>query len=151
MNKLEALAEFLDVNINAYEEGPYLDDIISQNGNEFTYEGKDYLVLTDKEADERVAEYIKDSLWAFNADFLWPFIKACDALSHEETIAFTRMISSAQQNSCEGCNAMLLGLVGDRLDDLIADAVSADGRGHFLATYDSYEQEQDGYFIYRTN
>ncbi len=30
----------------------------------------DYLVLTDSEAEEKAEEYIKESLWAFNASFL---------------------------------------------------------------------------------
>ena len=30
----------------------------------------DYLVLTDEEADEKAAEYITDSLWAFTPSFL---------------------------------------------------------------------------------
>ena len=34
------------------------------------FDNDDYLVLTDEEADEKAADYIKDSLWAFNASFL---------------------------------------------------------------------------------
>lgn len=40
------------------------------------------------------------------------------------------------------------------IDDIVAfvnDAIDADGRGHFIALYDGYENEQDGYFIYRQN
>ena len=28
-----------------------------------------YMILTDEEADEKVKEYIKDSVWAFNCSF----------------------------------------------------------------------------------
>ena len=28
-----------------------------------------YMVLTDEEADEKVKEYIRDSVWAFNSSF----------------------------------------------------------------------------------
>ena len=36
-------------------------------------------------------------------------------------------------------------------DDFIDDAVSSDGRGHFISRYDGDENEQDGYYIYRCN
>ena len=35
-----------------------------------------YMVLTDEEADEKVKEYIKDSVWAFNSSFLSSHSKA---------------------------------------------------------------------------
>ena len=37
------------------------------------------------------------------------------------------------------------------MDELIEEAVSLDGRGHFLASYDGHENEHNDYFIYRTN
>lgn len=103
-----------------------------------------YLVLTDKEADEMVKQHIVDSLWAFNA----PFIAShCDADIPQEAI-------EAIQEKYESSNPILLKLIKD-IDAFVSDAISWDGRGHFLASYDSeeYEQEVNGttYYIYRTN
>jgi hypothetical protein len=37
------------------------------------------------------------------------------------------------------------------LEGFVEEAVSADGRGHFLSSYDGEENEQDGFYIYRIN
>lgn len=57
----EATAEDLTEGIEAvYNDGWETFEII----------GQEYKVLTDEEADKAAADYIKDSLWAFNADFI---------------------------------------------------------------------------------
>jgi hypothetical protein len=38
-----------------------------------------------------------------------------------------------------------------KFNDFADEAISADGRGHFLSGYDGNENEQDGFYIYRTN
>ena len=110
----------------------------------------DYLVLTDEEADEACAEYIADSLWAFNASFI---LSECGLDGSGE-----ESLRQMQEKSCEGANAFILSLVENTcgITEFAESAISADGRGHFLSQYDGEETEQetenDGtFYIYRTN
>jgi hypothetical protein len=94
-------------------------------------EDDNYLVLTDKEADERAAEYIRDSLWAFNADFL-----------AGETGIDREVFEAIQANNrFESNNDAIARLIGDDMDSFIQSAISADGRGHFISFYDGHEHE----------
>jgi len=59
------------------------------------------------------------------------------------------------QGDCnEDCNELMLALIKD-FDYFVEDAIDADGRGHFLNTYDNEENEFEykgkTYYIYRTN
>lgn len=105
----------------------------------------DYLVCTDEEADEAAKENILDSLWAFRASFI---------LSHSDVEMEAKDLEAIQSKMCESANSLVKALIKD-LDYFIEDAISADGRGHFLATYDNEENEIDldgiTYFIYRLN
>ena len=109
----------------------------------------EYLVLTDEEADEKAREYIRDSLWAFNVDFLMNF---CDALDEPRA---RKAFSKMQENLCEGANELVYALVKDRFDEFVQDAIQCNGRGHFLSFYDGQENEikynDVWYFIYRVN
>ena len=103
---------------------------------------EDYLVLTDEEADEKAKEYIKDSAWAFNASFLANFTD----LPEE--------VFTAMQGKCESSNDAILKLIERSeggLDRFIEEAISADGRGHFMSSYDGEEAEEGQFFIYRLN
>jgi hypothetical protein len=122
MTKPEALAKYLEVDLNEISEGH--DDNTFEQGRE------EYMVLTDDEADEKAREYILDSIWAFNASFL-----AAHSDLDEE------VIRSIQDNGrCEGNNAVLTKLIGD-LDHFVNDAILSDGRGHFMNSYDGQENE----------
>jgi hypothetical protein len=93
----------------------------------------DYLVLDDSEADEKCAEYIKDSLWAFNADFL-----------AGETGIDSEVFEAIHANDrCEDNNAAMLSIIEGTcgIDSFIESAIGADGRGHFLVGYDFNEHE----------
>lgn len=109
---------------------------------EYEAHGCEYLVLTEEEAEERAREYIRESLWAFNAEFL---------VGHMKVELDAEDIRVIQEKRCESCNEMMLALVGDNLEDLMDDAIASDGRGHFINTYDFEENESGDYFIYRTN
>lgn len=102
---------------------------------------EEYRVLTDSEADEAARDYIADSLWAFNASFL----------AYETDL--DECIFTALQSKCEGANDAFRKLVDATcgLDSLVDAAISADGRGNFLAGYDSDENASGNFFIYRTN
>lgn len=133
--KALALAKFLDEDLDAISETTY-------DENTFDAAGGEYLVLTDEEADARAADYIKDSLWAFNSSFLASY---CD---------LPEAMFKAVQDKCESSNDAVLQCVeraDGGLDGFIEEAISADGRGHFLNTYDGNENEEGGYFIYRVN
>lgn len=134
MKKIQALANFLGEDQEEINQSSY-------NENLFEYGNQEYLVLTDEEADEEVKEYIKETLWAFNASFL-----------ADET-DMPKEIFEALQPKCEGANEAILKLVEKTcgLDEFVESAVQSDGRGHFLSTYDGEENEEEKYFIYRTN
>ena len=125
------LAEHLDCDIEEIEQG--YDDSTFEHGN------AEYLLLTDSEADERAKDYIKDSIWAFSSWFL-----ASHTDLDEEIIIHL-------QGKCEGANDVLLNSIKD-IDSFISDAIGCDGRGHFVASYDGYEQQiNENLFLYRTN
>jgi len=141
MNRIEALAEFLAIEV---DEELTIEDYVAEDSyteNAFDAEGGTYLVLTDEEADAAAKEYIADSLWTFNAEFL-----ASETDLPEE-------VFTALQERCEGANETFRKLIDGTcgLDEFADSAISADGRGHFLAQYDHNENEQGEYFIYRTN
>ena len=117
-------------------------EITLENGDAYHYGDKEYLVLTDKEADEKAEEYIKDSVWAFNSSFL---------ASHS---GIDESVFKLLSEKCEDSNDAILSMIKD-FDDLVSDAISSDGRGHFVANYDHDESIEEvnntQYFIYRTN
>jgi len=125
------LSEYLECNIEDIEQG--YDNSTFELGN------KEYLVLTDEEADERVKEYIEESIWAFS-----PWFLASHTGLDEEIIKHL-------QDKCEGANDVLLNAVKD-VNDFVNDAISCDGRGHFMSSYDGHEHQLDNnLFLYRTN
>lgn len=132
--RIAALAKFLGVDKD--EIGPGWDDTSYKIGNQ------EYLVLTDAEADKRTEEDIKGSLWAFNADFIIEHSK----LPYEAL----EMVKSFQEAKSEGANETIEALIED-MGEFVAAAIQADGRGHFLSHYDGAENEEGGFFIYRTN
>lgn len=124
------LSEYLECNIEDIEQG--YDNSTFELGN------KEYLVLTDEEADERVKEYIEESIWAFS-----PWFLASHTGLDEEIIKHL-------QDKCEGANDVLLNALKD-VYDFVNDAIACDGRGHFMSSYDGHEEEFKNLFIYRTN
>lgn len=95
-----------------------------------------YMILTDEEADQKVEDHIRDSLWAFNPQFL---------VSHTDVdITVIEKLQSLSEDS----NEAIFLLIKD-FDHFVDDAILSDGRGHFLASYDGVEEEYSNYFIYR--
>ena len=135
-NKIKALADFL---------GESVENLRNNGDNYFqVVDGYEYLVLTDREANEKAQEYIEESLWAFNADFI------LDTCGLDSSSNVSRSLRKMQEESCEGCNDFIYALV-DRtcgIDEFTEQAILADGRGHFLSSYDGEEGEQGEYFIY---
>ena len=135
--KKEALAKHLDIDADEIKEQSWSD-------SEFEAEGGDWLVLSDQEADERVQEQLKESLWTFRAEFIASHSR--NGLSDECIKALKKM----QGELCESANPIIEALIED-LDAFYAYALESDGRGHFLSSYDGEEIEAGEYFIYRTN
>lgn len=136
--KRAALSDFLGESMDDIEQSKY-DDSTFEIGN------REYLVLTDVEADEKALESITDSLWAFNAEFI---VSECGLGS-----ALVPMIRTFQEEKCESANDAIKSLVEKRigLECFAQEAIRANGRGHFLSRYDEEENEQGQFFIYRTN
>lgn len=148
MNKEQAFSEYVGTD---YEEDSDENPINVYPNNVFEYLNEEYLVLTDEEADELCAQKIKESLWAFNIDFLIPFLDCPDKFQGIEVEEFLRCMRSVQEKMCENANSLIQSLIGRNLSWLITEAIACDGRGHFLAAYDGEENECEGYFIYRMN
>lgn len=94
--------------------------------------GREYAVGTDDEAEQAARDYIENTLWAFNADFL-------AGQTDLPVEVFT-----ALQGKYEDSNDTLRTLIersDDGLDGFVDEAISADGRGHFLSGYDGRENE----------
>lgn len=135
-NKIKTLADFLE---------------ISKEKAQNLIENGDYLVLTDEEAQTRANEEIRNSLWAFNADFILNHNKRAIGFDRYEWDAAVEALEDAQEKSCESLNGLCLALIDD-IDEFVQDAIIADGRGHFISFYDGKEHETpDGLFIYRMN
>lgn len=101
----------------------------------------EYAIGDDDEADEAAKKNIEDSAWAFNKSFLSGF---CD-LPEE--------VFEALQPRCESSNEAVLSLINKSggLDEFARQAISSDGRGHFMSSYDGEENEVGNFYIYRTN
>lgn len=133
--KVRAKAE----SIKAYLELPEDIDVRTNDDNIFDCDGEEWLVLTDTEAEDMVVEYVRELLWAFSHDFL---ARHCDAIAiigkgHWEALA---------ASECENMNSMVKRLLGSDLEHVISEAISEDGRGHFLASWDGEEVDLPGGF-----
>tara|TARA_R100001126_G_scaffold50465_1_gene28510 strand:+ start:108 stop:512 length:405 start_codon:yes stop_codon:yes gene_type:complete len=132
INKVNAVAEFMDLNDIGKA------NITHQDDHYYTFGNQEYMVLTDAEAQDKVAEYIKETVWAFTPDFL---------ASHS---GIDKEVFEKLQESCETANDAIFKLIKD-FDHFVNDAVGADGRGHFLSSYDGEEHEKGDFYLYRTN
>ena len=142
-NKKQVLAQFLEVDASELNRSSYDENI-------YNYGNAEYLVLTDSEADEKTAEEIKNSLWAFNADFIIQHCKNYDTMDCDEYNAAIEGLQEAQKNQCESLNGLVYALIND-IDEFVNDAIIADGRGHFISYYDGKENELNNLYIYRLN
>ena len=84
------------------------------------------------QADAAAAEEIEQTLWAFNAEFL------------EQYVPLPAIMINAVKNSMyEDAAPVFRALFTDEeFAEFVQDAISADGRGHFLSTHDGAEHEE---------
>lgn len=139
--KIAVLANFLEVESDELEVSTY-------DENTFTLGSKEYLVLTDEEANEKAKEYIRETLWAFNASWI---------LSHskiENNSRVQKAVEKMQSELSEDANELIYALIED-FDEFVENSIQTDGRGPFMSTYDGNENEEfyEGayYYIYRVN
>ena len=95
MTKQEALAKFLEIKEEEIEETKH-------DENELEASGGEYLVLTDDEADQRTADYLRESVWACTPSFL---------IAHMPEGVSEEIIEMAQEK-CERffCAAVILSI-----------------------------------------
>ena len=132
MKKITAIAKYTDTDTV---------DIKALDADAFEVNGREYRVLTDEEADEAATDYIRESVWSFNAYFLAQFTGLPVAMFE------------AIQDQCEGANDAILECIErfGSIKDFVQAAIEDDGRGHFLSSYDGEEVAFEEYFIYRQN
>jgi len=100
------------------------DDTVSVDGDEFA-------MLTDDDADQACADYIRESVWSFRPEFL------------SGVTCIDQSVFEALADKCEDANDEVRSIIDGScgMDDFVESAISADGRGPFLASYDSEEHE----------
>ena len=135
--RIAALAKHLGCELDDISASVYDDNVFNACGGE-------YLVLTDYEANEQAEQYIRESLWAFRAEFI--AAHSTNGWSDDCVEALEKM----QGELCESANPIIEALIAN-MDHFVSDAVSADGRGHFISRYDGNENEEGEFYIYRTN
>jgi hypothetical protein len=106
----------------------------------------DYAIGTEEKADEATAEYIKNTLWAFNSDFIAGYAYV-EGTRKEE---LKKAIELLRDNIYEEANPFIMAFI-DNIDDFVAGAIQVDGRGHFLSSYDGWEIEAGDLVAYRIN
>lgn len=143
-NKIQALMAYLEeTDIDELTEETYDHYGLSV----YSYGSQEYAVGTEEEAQEAVEANIKESVWAFNSQWI------VDHLNDDFPIEAVKAI----QEKYEDGNDALVKII-EKLGDwsyFVKDSILADGRGHFLSGYDGEENEVffEGvwYYIYRTN
>jgi len=134
--RIAALAKMLDCN---------LDEISASRYDDFFHAcGGGYLVLTEHEANDQAEQYIRETLWAFRAEFV---------ASHSTggwSDDCVKALEKIQGDLCELANPIIEALIKN-MDRFVSDAISSDGRGHFLSQYDGEENQEGEFYIYRTN
>ncbi len=126
--------------------------------------GSEFLVCSDAAATKRARAHIRESLWAFNTDF----ILARSKINSDESRPYAgsghfdrveKAFKEMQGKLCEDANEIVFAVLRS-FKAFAADAIAADGRGHFLSQYDGKEHEvrtkTDGlpdeyYYVYRVS
>ena len=121
-------------------------DVGEYEDGRYEIDGVDYLVLTDREADEKVEEYIEENLWAFSPNFL-------SSVTGVDEIVFEAIQDNGK---CEDNNDAIMSILdatNTSISEVVEEAIICDGRGHFLDRYSGEEIEVyvDGeyYYCYR--
>lgn len=134
-NVVENVLELIDLSI---------DDVVI-NGNSISSGSSEWVVFSDEDADDNIYEFIKNSLWSFRAEFI------SQVTGHDKDEILTLTCEGELKND----DLVMIVERSCGLKRFVNQAIKADGRGHFLSTYDGVEREVkvDGeyYYVYRTN
>jgi hypothetical protein len=135
--RAEALALYLECPVEEVSEARW-------GENHYDSPEGEWLVLTDDEADVLTHDYTRETVWAFRTSFL---------VGHMPEGLDEAAIDAMRGDWCEDVNPAILALIeaGSGFDRFAEEAISADGRGHFLAQYDGDEAASNGFYLYRTN
>ena len=149
--KLEALRAYL-IQSGEFTADEAEDLTFEKQWDSFCAYGYEYLVLTDEEADKAAKEYILETLWAFNPRFVVMHTKFYMESSIEADEAFEEALKEMQGKLCEDANPIIRALIVN-IDEFVENAIQADGRSHFLSSYDGKEIELNNgkYYAYRIN
>jgi hypothetical protein len=106
-------------------------DVAVESDEMVSIDGDDYAMLTDEDADQECADYIRESVWSFRPEFL----------SGETGI--DQSVFEALADKCEGANEGIRSIIDGScgMDSFVDAVTSADGRGPFLSSYDNEEHE----------
>ncbi len=115
------------------------------------HDGNEYAVGSNAQAHKAAKEYILDSLWTFNANF----IANIAGLDNQEE----RTVRKMQEEMSESANPLIRRIVGEKnLGRLVREAIAANGLGHFLSPYDGHKRDSStipglpkGKLAFRTN
>lgn len=150
MEKLEALkAHLID---NEGFTADELEEITETAWESFEVCGREYAVFTDEEATYATRSNILDTLWAFNPRFVVMHTSFYHTSTMEADEAFEEALKEMQAKLCEDANPIVKALIVN-MDEFVENAILADGRGHFLSSYDGeeIELERGKYYAYRVN
>ena len=143
-NKMKALMAYLEeTDIDELTEETY--DYYGLSV--YSFGSQEYAIGTEDEVQIAVESNIKDSLFAFNADWI---------VSHLDVNFPIEGIKAIQEKYENGNDSLyeIISKLGD-WDYFVKDSILADGRGHFLSSYDGNEEEiyyeNIWYYIYRIN
>ncbi len=140
MTKREAVAKIADVPVE--EVVPLEHD--KKTGSTFKVGDEEYLVCYHLQADRRAYAAIRESVWAFNPDFILRHAKI------EATPAVVAALREMQSRLCESANPLVLAMIKN-FHAFAKEAISIDGRGHFISMYDGVSRKIDDHYIYRIN
>ena len=129
-----------------------LDDLeeSSYSNTEFKVNGDDYFCGTESEMMIAVEDYMSESIWAFCPSFLGDY-----GSLYKMNYFDIETILKALQEQCEGANDAIKALVDwdENKEEMVTDAISADGFAHFLNSYDGNGDEisvnDETYYICR--
>jgi hypothetical protein len=127
------------------DEVPELKDDKQQPLVGIAFEGTrnwDLIVMTSDEADARADQYVRETVWATNSQWIADFTP--DSITAEH-------IDAMRGDKCESMNEALTALIesGRGMDAFVEATIAADGRERFLSSYDDAEYEEDDYIIIR--
>lgn len=137
--RIKALSDFLKIKEDRIKVSEYDENLLLVDDSKDQF----YVAVDDEDADKLARKNIEDTLWAFNSDFIAEHSSGIREAGERGIKALRKM----QEDLCESANSIVKALIDD-MDDFVEDAISADGRGHFISSYDGEEYEQGDSYIY---